>query len=61
MSHCKLCNQESTETSHSIKHFVMDYIASTHPSWIKDDGSCPKCEQFYENDLSNTSSSLREY
>jgi len=64
MSYCNLCNQESNESTHNIKHFVMEFIAKSYPSWIENDGSCPKCENLYNNDLSSlvsVSSSFREY
>lgn len=39
------------DNSENIKHFTMKFIARSYPEWVKPDGSCPRCENFYENEL----------
>ena len=37
----------------NLKRFTLDFIARSYPEWVNPDGSCPKCENFYENELDN--------
>ena len=52
MSQCNLCNEDTRNSHHRIKHFAMNFIAEMNPHWVKPDGSCPECEVFYDRDLS---------
>ncbi len=37
----------------NIKEFTLNFIARSFPEWVKSDGSCPRCENFYEYELEN--------
>lgn len=30
-----------------IRDYTIDLIKSTHPEWVLEDGSCPKCWELY--------------
>lgn len=64
MSQCNLCKEDTRSNKHRIKHFAMNFIAEMHPQWVKADGSCPECENFYKNDLNSLleiSETIRDY
>jgi hypothetical protein len=33
-----------------VRAFIVDFIRLQHPEWVRDDGTCPKCIDYY-NDL----------
>jgi hypothetical protein len=55
----KVAQQEHTQTrplsspevfdSQEIKDFLNDMIRADHPQWVADDGSCPDCDDYYED------------
>jgi len=51
MSDCNLSDLEKNQKTHSLKYFTMNYLAKANPEWVMSDGSCPRCEDFYENEL----------
>lgn len=53
---CPMCEQvlplsllrvhiESEEKD--IRGYIMEQIKKAHPKWVKDDGACPKCWEYY--------------
>ena len=49
MAICKLCEKE-TDTLHDIaERYVLDLIQKDHPEWVKEDGSCEACIEYYKN------------
>lgn len=52
---CSLC-QETVEgdilvyIEHTQKHIV-DEIKTSHPEWVEDQGICPKCVEYFKNQM----------
>ena len=46
-------NENNDTQTNKIKHMVMQLITNLYPEWVNSDGSCPKCENFYNYELSH--------
>lgn len=49
---CPVCKKEFDEhiidvCEESYK-FIIDRIKKEHPDWVKKDGACPKCVEYYK-------------
>ena len=54
---CPLCQEFFPESelhdhirdeSETIREVTMDVIKSQHPEWVVENGSCPKCWEYYQ-------------
>lgn len=45
----KICNEEVNLLSQVAELWVLDFIRKQHPEWMQEDGTCPKCIEYYEN------------
>ena len=46
--HSQVVDKEVTSLHREAERFVLDFIRQTHPEWVREDGSCPKCLAYYE-------------
>ncbi len=48
---CPICGgalrPESTELHTLAEEWVIEQIKKDHPNWVREDGACPKCLDFY--------------
>ncbi len=50
MSICKVCNDDKAESIMQVaEQYVLELIQKDHPEWVKSDGACPKCIQYYKD------------
>lgn len=49
MPECKLCNNSVESLEHEIEQLVIDMIKKSNSDWVKKDGACPKCIDYYRN------------
>ncbi|MCA9401530.1 MAG: hypothetical protein KC713_07870 [Candidatus Omnitrophica bacterium] len=52
---CSLCQQSvdgdvSDLKIHTEAH-IIDIIKNKHPDWVEDDGLCPKCLQYFRDQM----------
>ncbi len=52
MDVCKLCGEPADSLLHEIEELVMEMIKESNPDWLREDGSCQKCIDHYQ-DLDN--------
>ena len=49
---CPLCKREVDENIiilHTIKDkMIIDAVKQKNPHWVEDDGSCPRCIEYYK-------------
>ncbi len=43
-----------TYINHTEAH-IMDEIESSHPDWVKEDGVCKKCVEYYRGQMKGSS------
>jgi len=48
MSLCPLCGREASTLHVDVEKLTLDLIARDHPEWVREDGSCPACLEYYE-------------
>jgi len=53
---CPLCHRyfpvdnlrvHAKSESEELQRYTIDMIRSLHPEWVQEDGSCPKCWEYY--------------
>lgn len=49
MPACKIGNEEVNALSQVAERWVLDFIKKQHPEWVHEDGTCPRCIEYYEN------------
>ena len=42
--------KNAKENLHDIaEQYLLEIIKSEHPEWVEDDGSCSRCEEYYNH------------
>jgi hypothetical protein len=48
---CPLCHKELEKEDFSyhseIEEVLLDLIRKNHPQWVRQDGACPRCVEYY--------------
>jgi hypothetical protein len=45
---CPLCRKEVAALHVDVEELTLDLIARDRPEWVREDGSCPACLDYYE-------------
>ena len=52
---CPLCRQDMKDDfgayMEHVEGEIVDLIKQEHPDWAKDNGSCPRCYEYYKKQL----------
>lgn len=49
MQTCSLCGKQADIVHIEIEQYILDVIKEAHPGWVKEDGSCAACIDYYNN------------